>query len=131
MTLQETMKSDLKSAMKAKEEIKKDALRVILGEFQRQVKKELSDQEVICVVRTLIKSEKETLEKTDKKESPYLLVLESYLPKAPSEEEIREWISQNVDFSSFKNKIQAMKPIMAHFEGTVDGNTVKKILEGL
>lgn len=130
MTLQETMKSDLKSAMKAKKEVKKDALRVILGEFARQAKKELSDQEVISVVRKLIKSEKETLEKTGAKDSPYLGILESYLPKAPTEEEIRDWISKNIDFSSFKNKMQAMKPIMTHFGSTVEGNTIKKILEG-
>jgi len=36
------MKKDLSTAIKAKDEKKKDALRVILGEFGRMDKKELS-----------------------------------------------------------------------------------------
>lgn len=131
MTLQEKIRQDLKGSMKAKNEARTSALRVILGEFGRQDKKVLSDAEVIAVIRKLVKSELETLSKTGAKASDYLTILEGYLPKEPSEAEIRQWIKANIDFSSFNNKMQAMRPIMAHFAGTVDGNTVKKILESL
>ena len=57
--------------------------------------------------------------------------IESYIPSAPSNGEIESWIKDNIDFSQFKNKMQAMKPIMQHFGGTVDGNVVKQILQGL
>lgn len=46
-----------------------------------------------------------------------------------TDEEIITWINQNVDFSKFKNKMQAMGLIMKHFGATADGNTVKKILQ--
>jgi len=131
MTLQEKIKSDLKVSMKAKTEAKTSALRVLIGEFQRQVKKELTDAEVVAIIRKLIKSEAETLEKKGEGPSEYMHILESYLPKQATEAEIRAWVEKNIDFSKFPSKMQAMKPIMANFAGMVDGNTVKKILESL
>jgi hypothetical protein len=131
MTLQEKIKTDLKESMKAKTEARTSALRVLIGEFQRQPKKELADAEVIAVIRKLIKSESETLEKKGEGSSEYMRILESYLPKQASEAEIRAWIAANIDFGKFQNKMQAMKPIMAHFAGMADGNTVKNILESL
>lgn len=131
MALQEKIRGDLKESMKAKTEAKTSALRVLIGEFQRQAKKELSDAEVIAIIRKLIKSETETLEKKGEAPSEYMRILESYLPKQASEAEIRAWIAGNIDFSKFQNKMQAMKPIMAQFAGMVDGNTVKNILESL
>jgi uncharacterized protein len=53
----------------------------------------------------------------------------AYLPRMASEEEIRVWIETNIDFSTFGNRMQAMKPIMTHFGGRAEGGTVKKILE--
>ena len=131
MTLQEKIRQDLKLSMKAKNEMRTSALRVMLGEFGRQDKKELSDLEVIAIIRKLVKSEQELLSKTNAASSDYLTILEEYLPKEPTEEEIRQWITANIDFSVFNNKMQAMRPIMAHFAGSVDGNTVKRILESI
>ena len=131
MTLQEKIKNDLKTSMKAKDEARTSALRVLIGEFQRQPQKELADAEVMSIIRKLIKAETEMVARTKSGSSTYLTLLESYMPKQPTEEEIRAWVAGNIDFSQFKNKMQAMRPIMAHFAGTADGNTVKKILESL
>jgi uncharacterized protein YqeY len=131
MSLQEKIKGDLKVSMKAKDEVRTSALRVVLGEFQRQAKKDLSDQEVQGVIRQLVKSENELLAKSGAENSEYLQVLEGYLPKAPTESEIREWIEQNIKIDEFKNKMQAMKPIMNNFGGAADGNIVRKIIESL
>ena len=46
-----------------------------------------------------------------------------------SREEIIAWIEGNIDFSHYKNKMQAMAPIMKHFGAAADGNTVKAILQ--
>lgn len=54
-------------------------------------------------------------------------VAQEYLPKQATEEEIIEWINENLDLSQFKNKMQAMGPIMKQFKGC-DGNFVKGIL---
>jgi uncharacterized protein YqeY len=131
MTLQESIKNDLKTSMKAKDEAKTSALRVLIGEFQRQPKKELTDAVVLSIIKKLIKAETEMVARAKSESSDYLRVLEGYMPKQASEEEIREWMVNNIDFSQFKNKMQAMKPVMAHFAGAADGNMVKKILESL
>lgn len=130
MNLQKQIKSDLTAAMKAKDEEKKDTLRVILGEFGRLDKKELSDDEVVKILKKLMKSEKEVLEKKgDETDSRFIKIIEKYLPKMATEADITKWIEQNIDFSEFKNKMQAMGLIMKHFGATADGNAVKKILQ--
>ncbi|MEE4241476.1 MAG: GatB/YqeY domain-containing protein [Desulfopila sp.] len=129
MGLQETISSQLKSSMKAKDTVRTGAIRVLIGEFQRQPEKELKDEQVIGIIKKLIKSEKETLAAAGQKDSGFISVLEEFLPKQAGEEEVRQWIRTNVDFTSLNNKMQAMRPIMAHFGSTVDGNTVKKILQ--
>ena len=132
MTLQEQIKQDLTAAIKAKYEEKKAALRVILGEFARLDKKELSDDEVIKILKKLNKSEREVLAtKGDPQDSEFIKALDSYLPQMATDAEIKDWIEQNVDFGELKNKMQAMGPIMKHFGATADGNAVKKILQAM
>ena len=67
--------------------------------------------------------------KGDSTESEFIRIIEAYLPKTASAEEITTWISANIDFSEFKNKMQAMGPIMHHFGDTANGDTVKQILQ--
>ncbi|MBT8339333.1 MAG: GatB/YqeY domain-containing protein [Desulfatitalea sp.] len=125
------MKKDLAAAMKEKDEEKKSILRVIMGEFGRMDKKEISDNDVIQIVKKLVKSEKEVLAQSGGgKSNRFIEVAEGYLPRMATEAEIAEWIAVNIDFSQFNNKMQAMKPIMAHFGASVDGNLVKKVLQG-
>ncbi len=130
MTLQKQIKKDLTRAMKDKDAVRKDALRVILGEFGRAGVKALPDKEVIRILKKLVKSEREVLEKKgEATESEYIRIVEAYLPRMAFEEEIKTWISENIDFSGFKNKMQAMRPIMQHFGDQADGDTVKQILQ--
>lgn len=129
MTIQEQMKKDLTQAMKDKDEEKKSALRVVMGEFGRAETKILGDDAVEKILKKLVKSEMETLERSGRgTASRYIDILESYLPKMASDEEIRKWISEHIDFSNYKNKMQAMKDIMAHFGSRADGSRVKEIL---
>lgn len=128
MTLQEKIKADMVSAMKAKEIFKRDTLKLVISEMQRQPVKELEDHTVVKIITSMVKSEKENLARRDYAESEYTQLLETYLPKQVSEKDILEWIIDNINFSEFKNKMQAMKPIMAHFGTSTDGNVVKNIL---
>ena len=59
-----------------------------------------------------------------------VFIAQLFLPKEATKEEITSWISENIDFSQFKNKMQAMGPIMKQFQGS-DGNFVKDILLNL
>ncbi len=130
MTLQQTIKKDLAAAMKARDEARKNAIRVIMGEFARAEGKELTDDEAVRILKKLAKSERETMEQTKSTgDNEYLQIIESYLPRTADEAEIRAWIDANIDFSQFKNKMQAMRPIMAHFGANAEGETVKKVLQ--
>jgi uncharacterized protein YqeY len=129
MSLQEKFSQELKAAMKAKDIERMGAIRILIGEFARQPEKVVADDQVIAIIKKLIKSERELLGHQGQEVSSFLTIMEGYLPQQASEKEIRAWIAENVDFSVFANKMQAMKPIMTHFGSSVDGNTVKKILQ--
>jgi uncharacterized protein YqeY len=142
--LLEKIRADLKIALRNKDSEVKGALRLIMAEFPKltvpitlesgkkttRLKKpeEITNDEIIGIVRGLVKSEKTVLEAKKEETSEYLQTLEAYLPRMASREEIAEWITENIDFSQFKNKMQAMGTIMKHFGKMADGGTVKDIL---
>ena len=128
MGLQHTITAELKSSIKSRDTARTSAIRILIGEFQRQPEKELSDDQVIGIIKKLVKSERELLAASGQETSDFITVMEGYLPRQASEDDIRNWITENIDFASFKNKMQAMKPIMAHFGSSADGNLVKQIL---
>jgi hypothetical protein len=117
--------------MKEKDDIRKDALRVILGEFGRQDKKDLTDEDIVKILKKLLKSEKELLASRGEDRSDFLEILEAYLPRTASDEEILGWIRENIDLAEYRNKMQAMGPIMKHFGASADGNRVRKLLQSL
>ncbi len=130
MALQQRIKKDLMAAMKAKDAETTAALRVVMGEFGRMPSKSLADEEVVRILKKLIKSEKEVIERQGSTgASHFIAVLEPYLPQTVSEAEIEAWIRDNIDFGRYKNKMQAMGEIMRHFGESADGNQVKSILQ--
>ncbi|MBL0715965.1 MAG: GatB/YqeY domain-containing protein [Desulfosarcina sp.] len=130
MPLQDQIKKDLITAMKAKETATMEALRVIMGEFGRMARKILSDEDVIKILKKLYKSEKEVLARQGQSASSrFIEVLDRYLPRMASEAVIEAWIKAHIDFSRYTNRMQAMGDIMRHFGGGADGNRVKAILQ--
>jgi uncharacterized protein YqeY len=90
---------------------------------------EIIDDEVVGIIRKLIKAEKTLLEAKQESSSGYLQTLEAYLPQMATREEIESWIRENIDFAEFKSPMQAMGPIMKHFGKQADGNLVKQVLQ--
>lgn len=129
MGLQQSITAELQASIKNRDTARTGAVRILIGEFQRQPEKELSDDQVIGIIKKLIKSERELLAASGQETSDFIDVMEGYLPKQTSEDEITEWIQENIDFSKFKNRMQAMKPVMAHFGSSADGNMVKRIVQ--
>lgn len=129
MGLQESIKAELPTSIKNRDRVRTGAVRILIGEFQRQPEKVLTDDQVIGIIKKLVKSERELLAASGESSSDFIEVMEGYLPKQASEDEIAVWIKENIDFSTFNNKMQAMKPIMAHFGSSTDGNMVKNILQ--
>ena len=145
----EKIRQDLKTAMRNKDAMVRDALRQVMSEYPSltvpvQVKledgrtkdttrpkraEEITDEDVVGIIRKLVKSEKVVLEARQEKTSGYLQTLEDYLPQMATREEIESWIRENIDFAGFKSPMQAMGPIMKHFGKTADGNLVKQVLQ--
>jgi len=98
-------------------------------EIQRHPKKILTDPEVIKILKRLEKLEIEVLTFAEMATSDYLEILQRYLPTPISKEEVEKWIRENIDFSKYKSRLKAIGPILKHFGGLTDGNTVKAILE--
>jgi len=147
MPLLKKLKDDLKRAMLGKDNQLRDTIRIIMGEYPSltvpitlesgkkttRVKKpeEITNDDLLGIMRKLVKSEKTVLGIKNEDSSDYLTILESYLPKMVTKEEITVWITENIDFSELKNSMQAMGTIMKHFGKLADGNLVKQILQGL
>ena len=139
MTLEEKIKQDLKQAMLDRNEIKKDTLRIVIGEIPRLNKKideKPTNKEIESIIRKLIKSETQVLElsKGNIGESLYINILYDYIPKMMSEQEIGEWITENIVLEDYNPKMKAMGDIMKALKGKADGGVVKamatKILSG-
>jgi len=73
---------------------------------------------------------KKIQELKDSLTSPVIEIAQSYLPKQATKYEVTLWIAENIDLASYKNKMQAMGPIMKQFKGC-DGNFIRSILMNL
>ncbi|MBT4199897.1 GatB/YqeY domain-containing protein [Desulfobacula sp.] len=147
ISLYDKIRRDMKSAMMNKDTDVRDTMRLIMGAFPSltvpitlesgkkttRVKKpeEITDDDLLNIIRKFVKSEKTMLEFKKKTSSDYLELLNSYLPKMASFEEIEKWISGNVDLSGFKSPMQAMGIVMKHFGKLADGNQVKNVLKNI
>lgn len=143
--LLDKLRRDLKTAMLKKNPGVRDALRQIMSEFPSltvpiqlesgkkttRLKKpeEITDDDILGIIRKLVKSEKIVLEAKEETSSDYLDTLERYLPRAATREEIAAWIGQNIDLAQYKSPLQAVGPVMKHFGKQADGALVKEILQ--
>ena len=138
MNIQEKIREDLKVAMKAKKADKVSALRYVLGEFKRlkgtkfsgkeYIGDVLTDEQAVRVISTIIAAEKQVIELTGQTDVDMVNTLSAYLPQTIGEEEVVAWLKENVDFSTLKNKMQAIGLIKKAFGSQVDAALVSKII---
>ena len=143
--LLDKLKADLKHAMLNKDIEARSTIRQIMAEFPKltvpitlesgknttrpKKSEEITNEDIIGIIQGLAKSERIVLEAKKEESSEYLNILETYLPKMAPREEIISWIKANIDFSEYKNKMQAMGTIMKHFGKQADGKVVNEILQ--
>jgi uncharacterized protein YqeY len=147
MTIQEQLQKAMIEALKAGNSIRKDNIKFLIGQFQTASKnkeKTVTDEEAIKIIKNIVKSVKEVtipnliqnpiqgigLDTPNPKLTEaydFIELCESILPQMATEEEIRNFL-KTVDFSQFKNKMQAIGVVTKHFNGNVDGNLVKSIV---
>ena len=138
----ETIRKDLKDAMKASDKLKITALRNLVAKINaKEIEKgeSLDENEILKVCLSASKQVKESIKqfkdanRTDLVENELLelKVIEGYLPKQLSEEEIlikiKEKIS-NSDASSPSDMGKIMGPLMKELSGLADGKIVQKLL---
>jgi hypothetical protein len=147
ISLYDKIRQDMKSAMLKKDNPVRNTMRLIMGSFPSltvpitlesgkkttRVKKpeEITNDDLINIIRKFVKSEKTVLEFKKETTSDYMELLNLYLPKMASSEQIEQWIRDNVDISSFKSPMQAMGNVMKHFGKRADGNKVKAVLKNI
>jgi hypothetical protein len=145
LSLQDKLKEDLKLALRSRHDALKNTIRQVMSEFFKltvpvtleggkkstrpKKPEEITNDDIIGIIQGLIKSERIVLEAKKEASSEYLQILESYLPRQVSREEIVAWIKANLDLGQYKNRMQAMGAIMKHFGKTADGKLVNQILK--
>ena len=138
----ETIRKDLKDAMKASDKLKITALRNLVAKIKaKEIEKgeSLDENEILKVCLSASKQVKESIKqfkdanRNDLVENELLelKVIEGYLPKQLSEEEIlikiKEKIS-NSGASSPSDMGKIMGPLMKELSGLADGKIVQKLL---
>ena len=137
MTLTDTVKDDLTTAMKAGEKDRVGALRMILSELQKDAKEGPGDE--LAVLKRERKRRLESAVAFRDGERPELAVAEEaeaeliavYLPAEMPDEELREIVTSAVAASgvtSPKDMGQAMKAVMAAVAGRADGKRVSALV---
>jgi uncharacterized protein YqeY len=146
MTISEQIQKDITAAMKAREEQRLSALRMIKTALKhREVEKmaPLDDKESLQVLSTLIKQRKESADQFRKggrdqmadKEEAEITLIESYMPKAAGEAEIAAGVKAviaEMGAPTIKEMGTVMKNVMAHFQAAsmrVDGKTVSELVK--
>jgi uncharacterized protein YqeY len=138
--LLDEIKARITRAMKEKDEVARDVLRLAFGEVQTaeaNKARALADEEVAAVLRKLVKSNEETLSLggEDEKLRHEIAVLQSLLPKSLTPEQIAEALSSQADaIRAAKSDGQAMGVAMKHLKSTgasVEANDVTAAVKKL
>ena len=143
MSLHDRLTEDLKMAMKARDQLRMDVIRMIKAAVlnkEVEMKKDLDDAEMSRIMTTMIKQRKESVEQYEKgqraelaaKERQEISIIESYLPKALSADELEQTVESVIletGASSAKDMGAVMKAVMARLAGQpVDGKHVSDLV---
>ena len=144
MSLEQTLGADIVTAMKAKDQTRLTALRMLktaLTNKSIEKGRALEAAEELQVVSTLVKQRKDSIEQFTKggrqdladKEQAEILVLNAYLPASASDDEIAAAVAAAVTetgATSAKDIGKVMKAAMAALAGkTVDGKKVNEAVK--
>ena len=145
MSVKEQITSDIKDAMKQKDDFKRDSLRNLNAAFKQVEVDErivLDDERAFRIIASEIKKRKDAVElylkggREDlaKKEKDEILLFESYLPKQLSDDELLTALKallKELNVSSLKEQGLVMKEAKAKFGASVDGKRLNLALKSL
>ena len=107
MNLAQRLQAELKDAMRDRDELRRDTLRMVLAAAQnaeKQARRPLSDEELLGVFSREVKTRRESIEAYEKAERPDLAakeraeieLLSGFLPAAIGEEELRTMVREAI-----------------------------------
>ena len=149
MSLNHTIRDQIKEAMKARDEVRLRTLRGLLSAFvnelvalKRKPDGELTDEEALAVIRRSVKQRKDSIEQFNKggradladAELAELGILEMYLPKMMPREEVLKIAKAKMAELNVTDKSGAgkfMGVLMKELKGQADGDTVKSVVDEL
>jgi uncharacterized protein len=146
MSISEKVQKDMTEAMRARDERRLSALRMVKAALKnREIEKrgKLEDSEEMQVLNSLIKQRKDSVEQFTKggrqeladKEAAEIKLIESYLPQAVPEAEIEAIVRAKVaeiGTPTLKDMGAVMKAVMTHFQtagARVDGKLVSEMVK--
>lgn len=143
MSIQEQINADLKEAMKAKEAVRLDVVRMMktaLKNFEIEKMKELTDADALEVLGREVKKLKDAVEqfraggRADlvEKTEQEMKIIAAYLPAAMTEDEIKAIITAKVAAAenvTAKDFGRIMKEVSAETKGRADGGTVSRLVK--
>jgi uncharacterized protein YqeY len=135
--------ADLKTSMKEKDRLRTDTLRLLISRIRNEEiekKQKLKDAEVAVLVQKEIKGRKEAIELFEKggrmdladKERKEMSILESYLPRQLSDEELSDAVDKAVadtGAASPSDLGKVMKEILSKYSGRADGKRVRELVQ--
>ena len=144
-TLEQKLQSDLTDAMKSRDEIRANTIRgiktaIMESKTAKNGNRNPEDSDIIKIISKLAKERKETGElyqnngRQDLADIEFgeLKVLETYLPKMLSEDEVIKIVEQTItemSATSMKDMGKVMKEINSKYAGQVDGSMVSKFVK--
>ena len=145
MSLTQQIEKDIVAAMKARETERLSTLRMVKTAFKnKEIEKRepLTDAEAQQILTTLIKQRRESVEQFTKgnrpelaaKEQAEITLIEGYMPKAASEEDIRKLVDEALAGQTLgpKDMGAAMKAVQAKIQASglrADGRQVSEIVK--
>ena len=140
MSLKETLNNDIKSAMKTKDKETLAVLRMIKTAVQAveiDKKEELNAEEELTILAREAKQRRESLAEFVKagrdelvaKTEAEIEIVERYLPKQLSVEEVKEVIAtvaEKIGATTQKEFGKLMGAVMQELKGKADGNVIKE-----
>jgi uncharacterized protein YqeY len=143
MRLIERLDTDLKAAMKARDEMRLGVLRMLKSDLrykQIELGHELSDEEALAVLSTAAKKRREAIGEYDRggrqdlsdNEKAELEVISLYLPEQLSTEDLGKLIDKAIADSgaiTMKDLGAVMQVLMPEIRGRADGKAVNALVK--
>ncbi|WP_315524603.1 GatB/YqeY domain-containing protein [Pseudoramibacter alactolyticus] len=142
MALKEQLLADLKTAMKAKDKVRKSTITMMRAAILQQEKDQrvdvLPETDIRAIISKQYKQRKDALDEFTKAGRDDLIeqtraemaIIEAYLPKQLSQSEIEAIVDetiQEVGAASMKDMGNVMKALMPKIKGAADGKIVNQI----